>query len=753
MLGKSIFARRAARPTTAPSSQFQLESTVSGPSTFGQKVRKFKQVFKRSSPQEKDASQSTARPQDVQATARPQQTSRATTSTHTSQRPYAMTQGDLASFDQRPHGPYLSLPPTLGSSPLFQPEEHTFASSTPSTAFRPTSSASPSFFAPSQSAPTTGYSSRSARLSQPEEEISATPALSTTSRPTFSGNSSLLAPPQSASTTGCSPRSPRLFQPQEEISATPSLSTTSRPTFSGNSSLAPPQSAPTTGYSPRSPRLFQPQEEITATPAPSTTSRPTFLGTSSLLAPPQSAPTTGYSPRSARLFQHQEEISAAPSPSTTSRPKFSGNPSLVPPPQSAPTTGCSPHSPRLFRLQEETSATSTTSTTSRPTFSGNPSLVVTPPQSFDTTPTTVFSPHPSPRLQPGRSSSTTSTPSTAPRSTLSPNPSPFLTVPQSALTTPTIVSAPLSPTSQHAGQTVEDPAAAEKIANLRATIQHLRLKRDNYHESVQRYLATTIFPRVNAFEKKRDAQLAELERAKAELAQKAQISGRDRQAVELFKKWNAKEKPIEDLYREVERLESQQEEWVERGWRRRDWESDFHPSLIDRPEESAEQPLAGPITWAKQQGFSLSAFGLDDPSAQNSASIEYGGVGETARARGHYDSGVSTEEAFPSRPTCRLLSFGRVDRSEGSLSSGARSTAPPQWARQGLFALGAGARHRASTQSSDSIEFEMMGATVPPQAPGRTSQRNRGTLGDSRRQSEGSGSRGGKSDEYSDDFA
>ncbi|KAG8918865.1 hypothetical protein FRC01_001613 [Tulasnella sp. 417] len=766
MLGKSIFARRAARPTPAPSSQFQLESTVSGPSTFGQKVRKFKQVFKRSSPQEKDAHQSIAYPQDVQGTARPEQNSKATTSTQTSQRPYAMTQGDLASFDQRPHGPYLSRPPTLGSSPLFQPEEHTFASSTPSNALRPTSSATPSFFAPSQSAPTTGYSSRSPRLFQPEEESSVTPTLSTTSRPTFSGNSSLLAPPQSAPTTGCSPRSPRLFQPQEEIAAARSPSTTSRPTFSGNSSLlAPPQSAPTTGYSPRSPRLFQPQEEISATPAFSTTSRPKFSGNSSL-APPQSAPTTGYSPRSARLFQHQEEISAARSPSTTSRPKFSGNPSLVPPPQSAPTTGCSPRSPRLFRLQEETSATSTTSTTSRPTFSGNPSLVVTPPQSFDTTPTTVFS-HPSPRLQPGRSSPTTSTPSTAPRSTFSPNPSPFLTVPQSARTTPTTVSTPLSPTSQHAGQTVDDLAAAEKIANLRATIQNLRLKRDNYHESVQRYLATTIFPRVDGFQKKRDAQLAELERAKAELAQKTQIRDemdklwRDQreerwklneQAVELFKKWNAKEKPIEDLCREVERLESQQEEWVERGWRRRDWESDFHPSLIDRPEESAEQPLVGPITWAKQQGFSLSAFGLEDPSAQNSASIEYGGVGETARARGHYDSGVSTEEAFPSRPTCRLLSFGRVDRSEGSLSSGARSTAPPQWARQGLFAAGAGARHRASTQSSDSIEFEMMGATIRPQAPGRTSQRNRGTLGDSRRQSEGSGSRG-KSDEYSDDFA
>ncbi|KAG8895465.1 hypothetical protein FRC01_012349, partial [Tulasnella sp. 417] len=306
-------------------------------------------------------------------------------------------------------------------------------------------------------------------------------------------------------------------------------------------------------------------------------------------------------------------------------------------------------------------------------------------------------------------------------------------------TTPTTVSAPLSPTSQHAGQTVDDPAAAEKIANLRATIQHLR---DTYHESVQRYLAATIFPRTQI----RD-EIDKLWRDQREERWKL-----NEQAVELFKKWNAKEKPIEDLCREVERLESQQEEWVQRGWRRRDWESDFHPSLIDRSEGSAEQPLVGPITWAKQQGFSLSAFGLEDPSNQSSASIEYDSVRKTARARGHYDSGVSAEEAFPSRPTCRLLSFGGVDRSEGSLSSGARSTAPPKWAKQGLFAAGTGARHRASTQSSDSIEFEMMGATVPTHAPPRTPKRARGTFGDSGRQSEGSDSRG-KSDEYSDDFA
>ncbi|KAG8906948.1 hypothetical protein FRC01_007861, partial [Tulasnella sp. 417] len=493
--------------------------------------------------------------------------------------PYAMTQGDLASFDQRPNGPYLTLPPAISSSPVFQPEERTFASSTPSTTFRPTSSGNPSL-------------------------------------------------------------------------------------------LAPLQSAPTTGYSPRSPRLFQPEEEIPAIPTPSTTSRPTF--------------------------------------------------------------------------------------------SGNPSLIITPPQSFDTTPTTGSSPHPLPRLQPGKSSPTTSTPSTALRSTLSPYPSPFLTVPQSVRTRPTIVSAPLSPTSKNPGQ------AAETIANLRASIQELRLKRDNYHDSVRRYLATTIFPRVNAFEKKRDAQLVELERAKVELAQKSQIRDeidklwRDQreerwklneQAVELYKKWNAKEKPILDLCREVERLESQQEEWVERGWRRRDWESDFHPSLIDRSEGSAEQPLAGPITWAKQQGFSLSAFGLEGTPTQSSASIEYDSVRKTARARGHYDSGASTEQSLPSRPTCRLLSYG-LDHSEGSLSQGARSTAPvsSKWAKQGLFAVGPSARHRASTQSSDSIEFEMLGETVPIHAPPRTSQRARGTLGDSVRQSEGLGSRG-ESGEYSVDFA
>ncbi|KAG8915519.1 hypothetical protein FRC01_003631, partial [Tulasnella sp. 417] len=223
------------------------------------------------------------------------------------------------------------------------------------------------------------------------------------------------------------------------------------------------------------------------------------------------------------------------------------------------------------------------------------------------------------------------------------------------------------------------------------------------------------------------------------------------QAVELYKKWNAKVKPIQELSLEVERLESQQEEWVERGWRRRDWESDFHPSLIDRPEGSAEQPLVGPITWAKQQGFSLSAFGLEDPSTQSSASIEYDSVRKTARARGHYDSGASTEQSLPSRPTCRLLSYG-LNHTDGSLSSGARSTAPPKWAKQGLFAAGRGARDRASTQSSDSVEFEMMRATVPTQAHPRTPQRARGTFGDSGRQSEGSGSRG-KSDEYSDDFA
>ncbi|KIO25312.1 hypothetical protein M407DRAFT_25322 [Tulasnella calospora MUT 4182] len=80
MLGKAIFARRAGHPATAPSSEFQLGPTVSSPSPFTQKLRKLKQVFKRSSSRDKDAPQSIAHPrQDLQVTAHPRQDLRTTT--------------------------------------------------------------------------------------------------------------------------------------------------------------------------------------------------------------------------------------------------------------------------------------------------------------------------------------------------------------------------------------------------------------------------------------------------------------------------------------------------------------------------------------------------------------------------------------------------------------------------------------------------------------------------------------------------
>ncbi|KAG8935395.1 hypothetical protein FRC01_000001 [Tulasnella sp. 417] len=534
MLGKSIFARRAAHPATAPSSQVQPGPAVSSPSTFGQKFRKLKQVFKRSSPREKDidAPQSITHPQDLQATARPQQPLKATTSTHTSQGPYAMTQRDLASFDPQPRGPYLTLPPALGHSPLFQSGEEAFATSSPSTAPRPTSAANPS-----------------------------------------------------------------------------------------------------------------------------------------LLALPQSGPTAVRSPHPSGLFQPEEEISAI----------------------------------------------STHSTASRPTLSGNPSHLRIPSLSFDTTPITAFPPCPSPRPKPRGEPTATSILSATPCPTVSPNPSLPLPAPQSAGTTPTTLCASLSPTSQYLEQTIEDPAATEKIANLRATIQELQLERDNFLAAAQGVFTNTVDPGLEDFRKKRDVQVAALQRAKAALATKVEtrkkmdLAWRDRRdqrcklqgaALELDQQRKVKEMRCMVLQLEVHRLYDRQQQSVARASPRQ---------VQDRELECHSEPR----------------------------------------------SGVSAESRSAS-PTSFQESLYACDFSVKIQPQGGRATAPisepTKSAKQGPFAVGPQAPHRAPTQDSHSTKFNMNGEAVRTDARARTSQRTRGTLGESGRGSEGLGSRG-ESNQYPKDFA
>ncbi|KAG9040059.1 hypothetical protein FS837_000866 [Tulasnella sp. UAMH 9824] len=256
MLGKAIFARRARQPATTPSSQPELETPVSSPSAFAQRFRKLKEVFKRSSSPEKDpVPQRTSQPrQELQATVRPQQTLEAAISAYSSQEPYLMTQR----FDRRSHGPYPSLPPVVTSSLLFKPGEEAVATSAPST---PSSTflADPTLLppprpidtAPRISSPRSPRSPHASHLFQPEKAISATSTPSTAPRPTFSPKASILLAPQQSFDVAPAAAYPDYSSP---LSATSTPSSSPCPTFSPNPSLllAPPQFAntkPTTVYS------------------------------------------------------------------------------------------------------------------------------------------------------------------------------------------------------------------------------------------------------------------------------------------------------------------------------------------------------------------------------------------------------------------------------------------------------------------------------------------------------------------------
>ncbi|KAG9050211.1 hypothetical protein FS837_006882, partial [Tulasnella sp. UAMH 9824] len=221
-------------------------------------------------------------------------------------------------------------------------------------------------------------------------------------------------------------------------------------------------------------------------------------------------------------------------------------------------------------------------------------------------------------------------------------------------------------------------------------------------------LRNRICPRVRAYEKQRDDQVAALERAKADLAQKIEARDTmgamwrqqreerldiDEAAAEVKKEWLEKLKRCRDLTIEESRLLFQQEQWVRRGWRRRDW-------VVDDSEYNSEGSA-------------------DQYSVQQSSYL--GGSSGNSQSWG--------------------------TRSTGSVST--------DWApRPGLYMFAANAYRRASTQGSSSIEFEMVGETVQTHHRARgTSQPSLGTLDEFGARTPGSTSRHYTSDEYSDNFA
>ncbi|KAG9031431.1 hypothetical protein FS837_002977 [Tulasnella sp. UAMH 9824] len=254
----------------------------------------------------------------------------------------------------------------------------------------------------------------------------------------------------------------------------------------------------------------------------------------------------------------------------------------------------------------------------------------------------------------------------------------------------------------HTSQKIEDdPIAAKKIANLRATIANLQFKRDNYLADIQQALITNICPGVRVWQKNRDDQMKELEWAKADLAKKAEVrdimEAEQREEVAVDKEWQEKLKRCDELEREVQRLLFQQDQWVARGWRRRDWKSDGEPNSEPTSEVSPEQYSASPTSLQR------SSYGSNS-SANSRSQLE-----------------------------------------------GTRSTAPmtmSKWTKQGPFAVAA--RRQPPTQGSDSIESEMLGATTRTHSRARTSQNIRGMLDDFGQQTEGSGSRQGPDITYED---
>ncbi|KAG8910909.1 hypothetical protein FRC00_007361, partial [Tulasnella sp. 408] len=253
--------------------------------------------------------------------------------------------------------------------------------------------------------------------------------------------------------------------------------------------------------------------------------------------------------------------------------------------------------------QEGIYATSTPSTASRPTFSPNPSIFLSPPQSSHGTPSADHSPRTSPLVRPSKEVPAASTPSTTPYSTSSPNAS-LLSPPQSVGTSPTSVSSQPSLTSQHSQQAADDSAATRKITELRATIAVLQLKRDDYLDHAEHELRNRICPRVRAYQKQRDDQVATLERAKADLAHKIEVRDKieamwreqrearwdfDEVALDVKKEWLEQLKRCRELKIESNRLLFQQEQW-----------SIFYlgPTIFIRGRLVGKQPVAGrEIDW------------------------------------------------------------------------------------------------------------------------------------------------------------
>ncbi|KAG8937777.1 hypothetical protein FRC00_000922 [Tulasnella sp. 408] len=254
----------------------------------------------------------------------------------------------------------------------------------------------------------------------------------------------------------------------------------------------------------------------------------------------------------------------------------------------------------------------------------------------------------------------------------------------------------------HSEQTKDDRIAARKTADLHATIATLQLKRDNYCAHHQHLSG------VRVWQKKRDDQMKELEWAKAELAKRTEVRDimeamwcdqreerwqLDDARAAKAKAWQEKLKRCEELEREVQRLLFQQEQWVTRGWRRRDWQSDG-------------EPYSGPTSEVSPGPYSAS-------------------------------------------PTPLQQSPCASDSSDNSRSQGAPSTAPmPKWIKQGPFAEAA--RQGPSTQGSDSIESELLGATTRTHPRACTSQPIRDMLEEFGQQTKRPGSRQGSDLSYDD---